>query len=359
MMNATFRRGPEFGAVLVAALAFYTPGESSSHKSTSNLATSHASCDAATTTNPPRPRLEKLSSASPYVTQTPVTAPSFVRRSLLAPLGVSLPLPRIITPKDPALKLSNRYIQRRLRDETRLRDLLEQATSTRGNPQAIRELQDQLYEITYGKGITPQAREDFLVRYGCTGWNDKVLETLVDLCASRGIVEIGAGHGQWARAIDDAYEQRHPSTTLHQRKKRFDFCLAYDDMSNLPLNTHVYNPFTQPHHDYFGQVHTLEEGAMERVLKSWACRGRVLLMVYPPPGDMAMEVVRHYVEAAAENDTVVFVGEGRGGANGNDELFDYFESGNWILLEIVDVQTPPGDKGYEKMFILRRQRRDL
>ena len=285
-----------------------------------------------------------------------VVGPSWIRRNLLAPIGIPLPVPRILTSNDPTLKLSKRFIQRRQRDEERMRQLLGKAPTLQGDPQKIKALGEEIFEVTYGKGVTAQIREDFLLRYGCTGWTEKVLEALVELCETRGIVEIGAGHGQWARALSEAYEKTQTSAEDVKRKKRFDFVLAYDDMSNLPLNTHIYNPYTQPHHEYFGNVRKIQNKTDEiKVLQSWACRGRALLLVYPPPGDMAEIVVRHYVDAAPENDTVIFVGEGRGGANGSDSLFDYFESGNWVLLKVIDVQRPPGDKGYERLFILQRK----
>ena len=292
--------------------------------------------------------------------KTIAKTPSWIRRNLLAPIGIPLPLPRIVTRNDPALTLSRRLRQRRLKDETRMRQILERAPKVSNDPGAIRKLQQELCNITFGEGVTAQAREDFLVRYGCTGWTDKVLETIVDICETRGIVEIGAGHGQWARALTDTYERRSnhidgaTQDQLRRKEKKFDFCLAYDDMSNLPLNTHIYNPYTQPHHDYFGSVRKLDRHSLPRLLQSWSCRGRVLLLVYPPEGSMALDIVQYYINAAPENDTVIFVGEGRGGANGNDDLFDLFEGGDWVLLNVMDVQNPPGDKGYEKLFILQR-----
>jgi hypothetical protein len=175
------------------------------------------------------------------------------------------------------------------------------------------------------------------------------------------VVEIGAGHGQWARALSDAFirEQGHANADdASSPTKRFDFVLAYDDRSNLPLNTHVYNPYTQPHHDYFGKVHPLQqnEESLQRVLRSWHCRGRVLMVVYPPPGPMAVTVLRTYVAADDRaNDTFVLVGEGRGGANGDDALFDMLENGEWVLLKELPVRRPPGDKGYERCFVFQRR----
>ena len=86
---------------------------------------------------------------------------------------------------------------------------------------------------------------------------------------------------------------------------------------------------------------------------------------------MALETVEAYVNSSPayrgsqQNETVVYVGEGRGGANANDAFFDYLlgcnneEDGNkegsgWILEKVMNVQKSPGGKGYEKMFIFKR-----
>lgn len=266
-----------------------------------------------------------------------------------------LPIPRILTPSDPALKLPRWCIARRTKDEEKVIALLKTAPTLNGDPERIKKLGEQIFEVTYGKGVTPQKREDFLIKYGCTGWTEDVLSTIVDMCQTRGIVEIGAGHGQWARALADAFAERIKAGG--KQTKSIDFVLAYDDMSSLPLNTHIYNQYTQPHHDHFGNVKKLETRTdTTKVLRSWACRGRALLLVYPSPGDMALSVVQEYVGAGAENDTVIYIGEGRGGANGNDAFFDYLESGEWILSKVLDVQSPPGNKGYEKVYILQRKK---
>lgn len=234
-----------------------------------------------------------------------------------------------------------------------MRQILEKAPAIRSSPEKMKALSQELFEVTYGKGVSAQQREDFLVRFGCTGWNEQVLAFILKIAGSRGIVEIGAGHGQWARALNDAYAEQQRAKS----HKQFDFVLAYDDNSNLPLNTHVYNPYTKPHHEFFGNVRKLESPEhMGKVLRSWTCRGRILLLVYPPPTAMATQVVTAYVHAAPkDNNTVIFVGEGRGGANGDDSLFDYFENGEWELLDEMAVRRPPGDKGYERLFVLRRR----
>jgi hypothetical protein len=130
-------------------------------------------------------------------------------------------------------------------DERKLQALkvdIQKALQTRDH-ERMREIFDQVAEIAYGKDVTPQVREDFIVRYGCTGWTDAVLRTLVDLAETRGIVEIGAGHGQWARALTDYY-----NLVVDNRPKAFEFVLAFDDMTQLPLSTNVYHKYTQPAH---------------------------------------------------------------------------------------------------------------
>ena len=261
-MNSVLRRRPEFaGMAFVAAAAAWKQPDAISHQTTRGVTLCEATRPSTT---------EKITS--------PITSPSWIRRSLLAPIGIPLPTPRLLTPKDPALKLPKRFIQRRQKDEQRMVQLLEKAPSLRGDPEKIKALGEEVFEVTYGKGVTAQIREDFLLKYGCTGWTDEVLKALVDFCESRGIVEMGAGHGQWARALSDAYENTQTRLEDAKKRKRFDFVLAYDDMSNLPLNTHIYNPYTQPHHEYFGNVRKVEDKtAVMRILQSWACRGRALL----------------------------------------------------------------------------------
>lgn len=263
-----------------------------------------------------------------------------------------------MTPNDPAFKLSKRFLRKRQSDETKMRKLLsEDVPKLTGDPDfetKIAVLRDEIFQLAYGKGVTAQMREDFLIRYGCTGFNDVVLNRLVELCATRGVVEVGAGHGQWQKALTDAYNSVHNNTG---KRKQFDFVLAYDNNSNLPLNTHIYNQYTRPHHDYFGTVQRVDSPEdLGKVLRSWACRGRALLMVYPPPGPMAIDTITTYTSASPDNDTLIYVGEGRGGANGDDAFFDFLETGGWMLIDILEVVRPPGDKGCEKLYILQKIR---
>ena len=201
--------------------------------------------------------------------------------------------------------------------------------------------------------MSPVLTHENTQRYGCTGWTDDVLSTLLELAESRGIVEIGAGNGQWARALSDFYTENSQNRVLAAAGSNFDFVLAYDDMTELPLSPQVYHKHTQPASDYF-YAKVQKSQNVTNVLRQWSCRGRVLLLVYPPPTPMALETIQAYVSMGPENDTVVYVGEGRGGSTANDDLFDYLEDNGWILLEVMKVQSQPGGKGYEKMYILRR-----
>ena len=284
-----------------------------------------------------------------------VSSPSLWRR-LLAPIGI-LPLPRLLTPNDPVFKLSKRFLRQREMDDEKMRKISAIFPKLRGSPEEkVAKLRQEIFEVAYGKGVTPQMREDFVIRYGCTGFNDAILKRLVELCATRGMVEVGAGHGQWQRALTDAYIAAHDEP---KNGKKFDFVLAYDDNSNLPLNTHIYNQYTKPHHGYFGSVQKVDSTTdLSKVLRSWACRGRALLMVYPPPGPMAIDTLKIYSEASPENDTIIYVGEGKGGANANDAFFDFLETNGWVLLEILEVLRPPGDKskGCERLYILQKVR---
>jgi len=406
-------------AVVAAAAAAAVPSSSPSSSSGYSFseregrknAPGRAQLLAQSASSAPPPQLSKTTAAAAQrqqiTTQQPPNPPSRIRRAAHAVLGAPLPTPRPIagaaTKKgggrgDPDLTLSPRYLAKRRRDEIQVRNLRSkiERTVTAGvggsgsaGPQQrqklVGELVRDMYATLYGPGLTPRDRQLFLERYGCTGWTEECVEAMLELGRGvdgdgdpRGYVEIGAGNGQWARMLTDRYCEAAAAATSNTatnwERRRFDFVTAYDDMSALPLNPDIYHPGTKPHHDYFfgggggSNNKTTPPSAaatagvrrcdsIPAVLRQWHNRGRILLLVYPSPGSsMAYEAISSYAQICPQNDTVVYVGEGRGGANADDAFFDYledFETNGWYLWKVLPV-LPFGDKGYEKMFILKR-----
>ncbi|KAL7519464.1 hypothetical protein ACHAWX_004550 [Stephanocyclus meneghinianus] len=286
-----------------------------------------------------------------------------------------LPVPRLLTPSDPifAYPEFKKGLRCRQKDELRLNRLLtstelKEARLTQ-NQERLHSILYQMHTLLYGEGVTPQVREDFLIQNGCTGYTPEVLNYLMELGRERGFVEVGAGNGQWARALTDChvgYCQRNANQTSYDSSNSsssWEFVQAYDNMKDLPLSPKIYHSKTIPAHRHF-YPNVKYCASHTDVVKGYSSQGRVLLLVFPPPGPMAIETIQAYVNARKENDTVVYIGEGRGGANGNSELFDYFlgkpygelnaVTEQWVLLKIMDVRTCPGGKGYEKMFVFRR-----
>jgi hypothetical protein len=99
---------------------------------------------------------------------TVIQAPSRLIKALAALHLRSLPLPRRLLPNDPVFSDSilNRGLRQRARDERSLRVLQEQVTKAVQEQQDmayIRRLHEQFCDIAYGKGVTPQEREDFVI----------------------------------------------------------------------------------------------------------------------------------------------------------------------------------------------------
>ena len=102
--------------------------------------------------------VERVPSVDHSATSAP---PSWLRRRILSLVGVPLPKPRLLTPQDPALKLPSKYIRRRQNDELKMRQILERAPAIRSNTEKMKALSHELFEVTYGQGVTAQEREDF------------------------------------------------------------------------------------------------------------------------------------------------------------------------------------------------------
>jgi len=77
--------------------------------------------------------------------------------------------------------------------------------------------------------------------------------------------------------------------------------------------------------------------------------GRALLLVYPGPGRMAVTALDEHV--ASGGNVLVYVGEGRGGANADTEFFDTLAA-EWSVIGHAPVVPFRG--GLERMVVLRR-----
>eukprot|EP00055_Hartaetosiga_balthica_P004912 m.13649 g.13649 ORF g.13649 m.13649 type:complete len:292 (+) comp4180_c0_seq1:1-876(+) len=157
------------------------------------------------------------------------------------------------------------------------------------------------------------ARRNYVYEYGCVKWTNSALNIVKDLGP---IVEIGAGGGHWAKELRD----------------RGVDIQAYDnDSTDSPTPTNARKTKV-----LYGDEKKL----------SWYPH-RTLLMVYPPPGNMAYNCLDQY-----KGDVIVYVGEGRGGVNANSRFFDKVEEEfDCVLIEPVE----PFSKCYEKMFVLWRK----
>ena len=228
---------------------------------------------------------------------------------------------------------------------------------------------NEVSRLAFGKSITPQMRQTYieqvrltdlsqgnamnainlnstnhthnsLSQYGCCRWSDEAMQLIHDLSHQRGVVEVGAGNGQWVRHLKDKF--------------RTDI-LAFDDYSSIPLSLSLYHVNTKPSNAFFypdvkrGGAEIFNHPKLQNYLK-----GRVLLMVFPGPDSMAKDTLRSYMEVGPMNDTLVYVGEGREGVNGDSEFFDMLENGDWILIKQIDV-VPFGDYGFEKMWVMKRR----
>lgn len=292
-------------------------------------------------------------SEDPRVSSAVNRPPSWLRRSLAMLHIKALPVPRLIVPGDPIFSMDKSLLRKRHEDEVALQGLVMGALRNQErDPEKLAALNEKALQIAYGEGMTIRKREDFVLRHGCSGWTDEVLDEIILLAKGRGIVEIGAGNGQWARALIDRYEKYHKRDEAYPRKE-FHFVLAYDDKSELPLDEQVYHKATKAHRNFFYDKVKKCDSNFSEALRHFQCRGRVLMIVYPPPGSMAVNAVTQYTSAATQNDTIIYVGEGRGGANADGAFFDLLESGEWVLLKVLPVK-PLGSKGYEKLYVVRR-----
>jgi len=147
------------------------------------------------------------------------------------------------------------------------------------------------------------------------------------VCAEHApLVELGGGAGHWQRALSH-FRPRGPGTAPVD-------VLSYDDYSDIPLAVEGRS------------VGEVRRGGVE-ALRLPEANGRTLLLVYPPPGDMARRALGEHT-----GDTFIYVGEARGGYNADDSFFDALERG-WRVKRVVPLR--PFEGGFEKLYVLTRR----
>ncbi|KAF0691116.1 Aste57867_17593 [Aphanomyces stellatus] len=189
-------------------------------------------------------------------------------------------------------------------------------------------------EAAYGHGITNEMRELHVAQYGCVQYTSEVLTSIASVAAScRGVVELGAGHGQWAKQLREEFQVD---------------IIAFDNMVRLPLRG-----ASAPHAP--ASRHVLKGDEAVLLNRRLNLEGRALLLVFPDPGTMAAKSLLNYMQASPKNDVLIYVGEGRCGANANAAFFDLLElNSEWVLEQMLPV-VPFGTKGFERYFVFRRR----
>ena len=236
-------------------------------------------------------------------------------------------------------------LSRRSFDEGRLRSLAAKASaaSDENDRDRMAVIAHEMASIAYGRGVTPQARQVHLERFGCVEWSEEALSAVVKAGEKRGVVEMGAGNGQWSRAL---------------RSRGCDV-YSFDDMSALPLSLSLYHKRTKPNADHFDQELRKADESLFTDEEAYpgaahVLRGRALLLVFPDPGPMALRTLEAWKSMGPSCDTFVYVGEGRGGCNADAALFDELEGDEWELGEVVPLKSF-GGKGFEKLFVWKRR----
>ena len=173
------------------------------------------------------------------------------------------------------------------------------------------------HALVYGTEATagPQSRAEYLEKYGCVRWTDVAMAAIAKECPS--IIELGAGSGKWKRRLEA------------------EGCnvIAYDAATNVTFIKE-------------GEKNGVMRGDHTSIAKH-AKEGRALMLVYPPDGPMACDCL-----AAYAGNTLVYVGEGVGGCNADDDFFHELLQ-SWTV--VVDMALDPYQGCAEKLFILKRK----
>ena len=210
-------------------------------------------------------------------------------------------------------------IPRRIAAERRLREYLDAARRNHTTVPSADEVELAAQTIIYGTA-TPHARRDHLRKYGCARWTDAALELIA---AQSPLIEIGSGSGRWA----------------HQLRLRGADVLAFDNHSSLAP------PSEGSEHAALTAVSRGDETQLLVCSPT-----RTLFLCYPPGMNrMAERCAKLYT-----GQCIVYVGEGRGGVNGNAAFFDELDA-QWDVERCVELEPFP--ESYEKLYVLQRRTR--
>lgn len=193
-------------------------------------------------------------------------------------------------------------------------------------------LRDEASRVSYGPGTSADDRDAYVATYGCVAWTEPALDALARRAP---LIEVGAGQGQWARAL--------------RRRMHSADVLAFDDGSALPLVGSESSAAAARAATEQGGVVLGVDGATAAAQHA----DRTLLLVAPPPGPQPARWLASFEARGGER--LVYVGEGRGGAHADAAFFAALE-GRWQLEQVLPLRPFPG--GAERMWCLHR-RHDL
>mgnify|MGYP002803428389 CR=1 FL=1 len=186
---------------------------------------------------------------------------------------------------------------------------------------SLMNLRGQLVDEAHGVMYPSISKEELQQRrqtFGNVKWTEEVMQRLLSYSP---LVEVGAGEGQWQAEL----------------RRRGADVVAFDNHSSPSRFDAAASRIVVPG----AEVQQADAGAA--VSQS---AGRTLLMVYPPPGEMAVRCLQCY-----KGETLIYVGEGRGGVNGDNTFFDLLAE-KWKLEDTMSLDTLPWS--YESVYVLKR-----
>lgn len=179
-------------------------------------------------------------------------------------------------------------------------------------------------DIIYGIKNAQTKRSEYAAKYGCAAWTEEALDTLAELAP---LIELGAGAGQWQRA-------------LHQKHFPRAQMISFDNGSSV----------APPADGLPNEVLPGDETELVKAVHSH----RTLFLCYPPldaDSRLAINALRAY-----RGDRMVYVGEGRGGANAGNAFFEKLER-EWVVEKTIALNPFPTN--HERMFVLSRRPKAL